>query len=307
MYTDDTYFSMLQQSEGLSVQSKRTYVSVLKNIIDYTKNHLCVALNQPKRTMAALKKLDIPHDRLLAMSKAMLALIKYTNIKEEFPELYQKWSNEFKPLDAEFRERMDKNMLSEKQARAMIPWERVLKVHESLGKRDYGCMDHVLLSMFCLIPPRRQIDYFRIRIYDGPASAEILAKDDPLASGYLDMHQNKPTITVVKYKTVDIYDTWTKELPANLGMIVRHSLQKTPRKYLFTTQGKPYNTVNNFTQYSNGVLKRLFKNDEFTVNILRHAFANYVHHQPFKSMEELKEIARDMGHSVMMSLTYVKK
>lgn len=305
-YKDGKYHEIITNS-SLSLQSKRTYVSVLKKLVTYTEQPLCYAINQPKKTISYLQNKGIRNDELLSMSKAVLALMKYSEMKVTFPELYSKWHDEFKVFDKSFKDRMDQNLLSEKQEQAMVSWDRVMKLHTALGKHGYASSDHVLLSMFCLIPPRRQIDYYRIKIYHKDTEIDTLTKDDVKASGMLVISNGTVEITVIKGKTIGTYDIWKKTLPSSLSDIIVKSLEMQPRSYLFVKQGKPFNTVNTFTQYSNDILKRMFGNSAMSVNILRHSFANYIHSQPFSSVEELKQIAYDMGHSLIMNMTYVKK
>jgi hypothetical protein len=291
----------------LSLQSKRTYISVLKKIVKHTDQPLCYAINQPRKTITTLQNNAIKNDDVLMMAKAILALMKYSDMKTSHPDLYTKWHDEFKTFDASFKERMDRNLLSDKQKLAMVSWNDVMKHHTNLGKTKYASDEHLLFSMFCLIPPRRQVDYYRIRIYDKEVDHSTLLSDDADASGMIVLSGGEATITVVKGKTIDSYDIWKKKLPSTLTDIIVKSLQKQPRKYLFVKNNKPFQKVNTFTQYSNNILKTIFSNEAMSVNILRHSFASYVHNQPFSSVEELKQIAYDMGHSLIMNMTYVKK
>ena len=81
---------------------------------------------------------------------------------------------------------------------------------------------------------------------------------------------------VSEFKNVKLMGTFfNKELPQELVDVVRLSVRRRPRAYLFVdpATGSAFARVNAFTKYSNGMLKRLFDNPGMSVNALRHAHA----------------------------------
>lgn len=200
--------------------------------------------------------------------------------------------------------RQHHHVMTPRQEQANVAWSTVRKKLNDLKNTEYASRDHLLLAMYALLPPRRQMDYARIHVVSSESTSSQRASIKSSADAYLDTTAEPYIIHVRKFKTCNSLKPWTKRLPSELCDIIFTSLRRNPRTYLFeASNGCPYPDANAFAQMSNRSLKRLFNGRPVTVNSLRHAYATHVHTALRKA--DIVRIAYDMGHSPRMNKAYV--
>jgi integrase len=112
---------------------------------------------------------------------------------------------------------------------------------------------------------------------------------------FVDLTRN--VICVLDYKTKTTYDTWEKQLDKNLIQIIKDSITKQPRNYLFVqADGKPFTNPRSFANFTNRIFKK-YLDKHVSLNAIRHAAAKNNLINPDKSVRELHQYAADMGHS----------
>jgi hypothetical protein len=195
----------------------------------------------------------------------------------------------------------ENNIPSDRQRQASIAWTKVLSRHAALSKTAYGSSDHMLLSFYVLLKPRRQGDYYHLRILDAKRKE---TGDEKLNAFIVLRGVPKPYISVVEYKTSNSLKPWTRELPSELVSVIKANLKTHKTKdYIFVQKdGTPFQSRNAFTQYSNRVLKRVLGGNT-TVNSLRHAYASF-RNKLGLSLKQRQMDAMDMGHSLETHLSY---
>jgi integrase len=207
--------------------------------------------------------------------------------------LQRVWYPALSEVAKKLREQRASHTMTPRQKQVHVTWEQVTDAFQNLSKTRYGKRDHLLLAMYYLLPPRRQMDYTNVKLVTE-------AQDD--TQSHINMGAAKPYIRVVKFKTAKFMDPWQKPLPTALLRILRASLRSEPRRYLFTqSDGSPYNCVNSFTKHTNRTLKNIF-HKAVTINTLRHAFATHIHKT---NVSKQPQVAFDMGHSIDMHKAYV--
>jgi site-specific recombinase XerD len=108
-------------------------------------------------------------------------------------------------------------------------------------------------------------------------------------------------MTLTDFKTKNRYTEITNVLPQELNDELVKSLEKSPRKYIFTNQtGQPF-TRNAFTVWSKRILSRVFET-EMTLIIIRHLFISSLDFS-MKPLE-LKKISDKMGHDLSTQRNY---
>lgn len=314
-HTDEQYIALFRKSlsEG-SVRAYSSQIKRIKRIVEQARKHkdgvsMCQIIGNPKVYIPILER-ETKESERLQLVKTILAVMKHAGVKEydcqHSTSYYQQWYDVFEPLNKQFTEQRESNEPTERQKLALLDWKKdVIPLYDQLSKTSYGSTEHILLAMYTLMPPRRQVDYHKVQVLDSNETVEGVLDLDSSLSGVLDL--SKKHITIVQGKTISTYDVWTKELPNDLIRAIKASLRKQPRKYLLVrvSDGQPFVTPSAFTKYHNDVLKRLFKNPYVSLNSLRHAFASHIHQQPMTSLYQLKQISRDMGHSVETNMSYV--
>ena len=171
-----------------------------------------------------------------------------------------------------------------------------LKYDDILKKRDSlpsGSIEKLLISFYTYIPPVRA-DYYATEI--------ITLKQKPTQPNYI--RRISPThsvMTLTDFKTKNRYTEITNVLPQELNDELVKSLEKSPRKYIFTNQtGQPF-TRNAFTVWSKRILSRVFET-EMTLIIIRHLFISSLDFS-MKPLE-LKKISDKMGHDLSTQRNY---
>lgn len=171
-----------------------------------------------------------------------------------------------------------------------------LKYDDILKKRDSlpsGSIEKLLIGFYTHIPPVRA-DYYATEI--------ITLKQKPTQPNYI--RRISPThsvMTLTDFKTKSRYTQITNVLPQELNDELVKSLEKSPRKYLFTNQsGQPF-TRNAFTVWSKRILSRVFET-EMTLNLFRHLFINTLDMNMKPAL--LREISDKMGHDLTTQRLY---
>jgi hypothetical protein len=283
-----------------------SYGYSLRRIERACKCQIADVVAHPAKYFSAMEKAVDARATLKTSVAAVLAALKYSGLKASDPDLFHKWYKLYFPLFQEQRDSATSNQPSPRQQASMIAWTEAIAKFEELDKSDkrYASKEHLLLMFYTQLSPRRQEDYFRIRIVrDG----EEGGKPDKDASATLRLHASPDrggTLTVTKYKTADAYKAWEKELDAPFVKAVLRSLQINDREYVFVdAAGKPFANRNSFTQNTNRTFSSLFGR-KITVNSLRHAYSTYRNADRTLSLKDRMQDSRDMGHSLETHLSY---
>jgi len=300
MATNEYYIQQINDNPFIANNSKATYLSNIKTIMSKCKTYSIHSILMAPSTYgpmlikpSANTSINTQHSHMTTI----LSFLKYSGLKFSNKALFTEWYKEFDKIMKLVKHREDNNIPSEKQKRTFIEWSCIIKKRDEM---QYGSIEHVLLSLYTYVPPRRQQDYTNLRIYTNPEQAPELS------------HNHFHTCSN-KYKTAYMYlnevknvkSFFNKEIPKELVNIINYSIQQDPRDYLFvqSRNGFPFKTANSFQKYSNTILKKIFQNEEMSVNVLRHSFATFISKQ-YITVGERKKIAIQMGHSLKKNLEY---
>ena len=237
---------------------------------------------------------------LLSTMCGFMAYMRYLDIPKQHTEVYEAWKAIYLPYLLRQNVRDGSNEPTKKQTKARVEWEHVLKVRKGLQSDEYGGREHLLLCVYSYMPPRRQLDYHRVHILRKAATDQ----EKKLLPAYIDFSEKPVVIVVNQFKTARENRYWEKEIPADLLKAIKASLKMLPRKYLFVQRdGAPFKNANSFQKNSNSILKKIFNNSNVSVNSLRHSFRTF-RSKKHLTVNELKEDAHDLGHSLETSLKY---
>jgi len=292
-YSDEELQSIIKhlfRNKELSETSKKQYSIKIPQWISYlsgakTLNNL---IENPEESFKELEQTTkikhSPSNHHIYIS-SVVAFIKHI-LKDE--KLMKEWKEvekeNWKPIAVHYEE----NTPTELQKEKVIPFEDLMKIRETL---EEGSVERLLLSFYTLIEPIRA-DYFATEI--------VSPSEEPTADNYIVLG-TKPSTTklVVKdFKTKQKYEKIENTLSPELYRELKASLEKTPRRYLFTTPDdttKPFDTRKLFSNWACRTLTRIVK-QPMTLTVLRHIYiTNKI--QSKTSASELREIAQKMGHS----------
>ena len=295
------YLQFVTRSKFIKDNSKATYIANLKRI----SAAVCEAplhniLYQPDIYAPVLHDKVKSLDSIKALITSLLVVMRSSDIKFLYPHVYNGWYKAFKGVKQKLIKRFLDQKPTEKHVASFVPWETIIEARDKLTS---GSKEHLLLSITTMIPPRRQMDWFKVRVYTGTADKPV--HDHNL----IHIGHQRPFISLVDYKTAKFYKRWWKDIPDTLLDVLQHSLRLQPRQWLFLMRDKtPYKDEKAFARWTNGVFKRILDNKHASMNTLRHSYADYVRRtQQHLSLNDKSKIARDMGHNLFMSEGYAHR
>lgn len=289
--------------------TKRAYdygIKRLLNLVSGGRKTLRGLLNDPLGTHKILRDAKLERKTMLSTLASIMAYMRFSGMKDSAPKLDKRWHDIYRPYLKVEDFISGENKATQKQKAAFVEWKTLESRRDELGRTDFGSMDHLLLCMYSMIPPRRQADYYCVHIFE--AGGKRMAADAKAKlPAYIDLgHKPSPVLVVNEYKTAKAYGQFTKTLPAELVKVIAASLRAQPRTHLFAggpAKDVPYTSSGSFTRWSNGRLRRIFGNDGVSVNTLRHSFRTHKH-AAGTSYNQMVATARDMGHSLTTHLKY---
>jgi hypothetical protein len=298
---DQQYLQMISDADSIKPATKKTYISLLKSIVTALDKPLCEIMNNPCQSIKDIKsKFPVVSDHTNKI-KTIVSIMKHVKIKDDIPVLFEAWVREYKPLSDVVNAAWNNNEHTSRTKEAAMTWREIVNKYNEIAKAKPFSLEHVTLAMYVLIPPRRQEDYWKVSIGKNNKNHDI--------SGTLDITVSPPILTITKYKTAGTYNTWTKELPKSLEIVLKRFLATHPdRKYLFQKQdGTAFSCAESFRYANNTILRRVLGNAKASVNVLRHAAATFVHNHPKYDITYKRQYAKDMGHSYETQSHYMMR
>ena len=143
--------------------------------------------------------------------------------------------------------------------------------------------------MFILINPRRSMDMVHFK----------LRNIDKSVDNYMDAKTNK--LIFNQYKTAKTYSTQEIPLPKELKKIITKWMTINKSDYLIPDSKDGISSSNKITN----MFYKFFQK-KVSVNMLRHSKITNLY-KDIPPLQEMKERAKNMGHSLEEALTYVKK
>ena len=308
-YTDDYYLNFIRETHNLKDVSKKLYenkiLAIIKDIMPgSTINSL---IKDPEVFNEKLKAYSLANKgRIMdtlsihvieSYFTAIIALFIYNQkLREDNAELYQKW----KTLQSKYKDSIDNNYKSnepsDRQKLAYIPFDEIIKIRDKLPP---GSIERLLIMMYTEIPPARS-DYHRTKIVD------TIPSDLNGDQNYIVVTNTYAVIILAKYKTSKKYGTIFIDVPEILKEEIHLSLKKQPREYLFvSSSGDPYDKENSFNKWANIQLKKILKNENFSLSMFRHIYISRRDlNLEIKSGLEQDDVAKQMGHSIAMQRGY---
>jgi hypothetical protein len=209
---------------------------------------------------------------------------------------------------------------TEKQEEAWIGWGDVEKKREELkeevskfaGNKKVSnaefahLLNHLVLSLYVDVPPRRNQDYLDMKVYYAKANEKLDYIDKDY--NYVLLRKKVPVQFIFnKYKTSKKYGTQKVDIPEHLAGVITAYLKHRPTTadekkdkefhLLVNAEGKPLTQANAITRVLNGVFGK-----NVGSSMLRHI---YLSHK--MDISDMKNDATAMGHSLTEQMKYLKE
>lgn len=304
---DKEFYDMIENTKLLKKNTKEMYfkkLNIIQNeffnkrptiiwIINNPEKFKIALLNYGKRTKNGRLNKTLSNNTLSNFITPIISLLlMFRQLQEKNTELLPIW----KKLKDEIidNSHIMNNEPTERQQKALMTFDDIVKIRDSL---EDGTDAKLLISLYTMIAPVRN-NYGNVRIYQ--------KSPENVKGNYIDL--NKKIIVLNKYKTDKIYGSTKINIPSNLMKQINMSLENKPREYLFIQKNKEIYNSNSFNVVANRILKKVFNNDNFSLNMFRHIYISRDDlNLKDKTLKEKKEIADLMGHSVSTQAKYYWK
>lgn len=287
-----------QYINRLRVINENKPVSSLKFLLDF------------EGVMTRLEGMTLAKTTKLSYLTAICAVL---STFKRYSRLYQRYREKVMEQSAEQQRELGMNEKTDKQKESMLPFQQIIESRDKL-KKEFDespvidvkvwtkLMGYMLLSLYTMMPPRRNKDY----------SEMFFCFDEPKEMDKTKNYYIASTRTVVfnAYKTCKVYGTQSFTVPEELADILHefiyHYQQVIQKDYtlseeyplLVSFNGERLHPVNGITRLLNKVL-----GNKVSSTALRHIFLSDKYGEELK---EMKEDASMMAHSIEQQKEYVK-
>lgn len=291
---------------NLSDNSVRTYKSIIKNF----GKQMGIKIETPEDVIAHHKAIlahmaNLTPGGIKTRLSALIVFIEKDT--EKAKEALERFGEMMTKKMKEANEEADEQQMTDKQKKAMIPWEEVVRKYHELEKEVEPLMEqddlskeqfahfqmYVLLSCMVLIEPRRSLDWTEFK----------LRNVDETTDNFLRVVKRKPFLVFNTYKTAKDHGQQIVPCPPKLYKILKGEwFLKNKHDWLLMNITQK-NKINS-TQYMK--LLYQFFGSNVSTNILRHSYLNKKY-KDVPSIKNMKKTATAMGHTVKQALQYVVK
>ena len=275
--------------------------------------------DQPLKSLSFLTNVETILDKLDGYKENtkrlyLISICSVLNVEGK-AKLYDKYFKLMINKNKELKAKESNNEKSQQQSENWIEWDKIIEKHKELydkvlefinnkklNEKQYNeLLKLVVLSLYTIIPPRRNSDYQNMHIIKN----NIV---DDKTKNYL--VYNDKIFIFNQYKTQKKFGTQEEDIPENLMTIINYYLKfhpkingkinnKTNEPFLVYYDGKPFSLVNSITRILNSIFDK-----NLGSSLIRHI---YLSNKYQDVVEEQKKDAKAMAHSVSMQQDYVKK
>jgi len=296
------------KDEGLSEKSINLYLENLKKLNDKKEFTNLNFLKNKENINEFLTKYSANTKKNFIAS--IVRVLKLD--KKKYEELFNYYNELLNNLMKETNE--NKNTKNDKENKNWLDFEKVIEIKEELktkyeeiikkkkiNERDYNdLLKYVILSLYTLIPPRRNLDYMEMVVNTNKKDLDkefnhFVIKDKLFIFN--------------KYKTSKSYSNQEIEVPNELYEILINYLKYHPDKttkinkpLLVDYNGKRLNQINSITRILNSIFKK-----KVGSSMLRKIYISHKFGDDLEKIKEMQETAQAMGHSMNTAQTTYNK
>jgi hypothetical protein len=281
-----------------------------KNLIRLNDGAPIKNYNFLKKTDVVLSKIDHLKDN--SRRTYIISIVSTLKHLKGFEKIYKFYYDLMMQMNQDLKVN---NSKSQTQSEQWIDQAEVLKIYDEVkakaepllslkkigSKQWLEILDYIVLSLYVMIPPRRNADYLKMKYIKNIKN--IQDKEDYKEYNYFikDSH----LFMFFNYKTSGTYQTQEVPVPSDLYNLLMkyikiHPQRKSPEFFLLVNdKGEPFGNSNCITR----ILNKIFKK-KIGVSMLRSVYLT----DKFGNKEkEMQQTATDMGTSTnMISNNYVK-
>ena len=300
----------IMESRGVVETTATEYVNQLKQLNNGVSYSNLGFLK--KRDVIMAKLAEYADSTQKAMLGAIVSILSILKDRPTYKSIYNFYYERMMEASKAFREK-DTSVKTEKQEANWVTWDDVQKRRAELEEEVVKfakskmitssqwntLLGYVILSLYTLLPPRRNQDYQDLYV------VKKWTKDMDNEKNYYDVSGKKFIFN--KYKTskahgmqeVDIKDAENLQAILAVYMKLHPNKDKTEKRLLVNADGSALSSVNSITR----ILNKIF-GKQIGSSMLRHIYLSSKYGEAVKDM---KEDANAMGHTTAQQREYVKE
>jgi hypothetical protein len=295
-------------SKGLTRTTSSLYIQKLKSLAGFTPGKVIKSLKFLNDIDEIDSKIrDFSNStKIVYLSAVVNALRMNSKTSKKLLSSYEKMINDL----AEENNKKDVNVKTKTQEENWTSWDEIIKKRDEL-KDDFEkitseyankrlspsqyqkVQDYVILSLYTFIPPRRNQDYMNMVIVKS-----LPDKEEDELNYYI---QDKKQFIFNNYKTAKTYGKKVVDVPDTLADILDKYAKVIPGKTIKFIISKNDGSQLTYTNTITRIMNRIFKK-KISSSMLRHIYLSSKY-----DIEDMKEDAEIMGHSLEQQKHYLKK
>ncbi len=298
MKFEDNLITLLK-NKGLSENTINLYMTYLHKLNDNNLLKNIKFLRDPLEIIEKIKDYKETTQRNIIIS--IVSILKVLDEKKLYDEYYKLMIERTKTINDK-----PKNEKSETQKKNWMSWDDIITVYDDLLKklklskgddRFENLLNFVVLSLYVLIPPRRNQDYLKMKITNKPEGVN---------DNFLDLKKKQFVFNV--YKTSKKDGQVIINIPDNLFKVIKLYVKHHPKldllkkgediPFLVYLNGDKFTLDNSITR----ILNKIF-NKKIGASMLRHI---YLSNKYSKIINEQEKDSKMMSHNLQTQKDYVK-
>ena len=295
----------------LSESSIRTYLSNYNNISKGIKNNLVTQFDFVKYKDDILTYLDtLSLTQRKSKIAGIISLLSDKAEDKDYKDVIEEMRTVMNDTAREYDEKEVGQEMTPRQKENYLSWPEIMAIYEKLKAHALPLLkipidkitndvfeilqNYVLLSVYCLIPPRRVKDFalFKIRNIDTSEGS----KDN-----YMTIEKKKPFFVFNTYKNAGRLGAQKVPITTELKKIIEMWIKINPTDWLIVSNKRTKIQLNRINTMLNNIFKR-----NLAPTLMRHAYLT--HHFGNVNLADLEKTADQMGNSsITRILKYVDK
>lgn len=296
----------------LSESSIKTYLSNYNNISKAILTSLVTQYDFVKYKDDILKYLDtLSLTQRKSKIAGIISLLSDKAEDKDYKDVIEEMRTVMNDAAREYDEKeVSQNSMTERQKQNYLSWPEIMAIYEKLKAHALPLLkipvdkitndvfeilqNYVLLSVYCLIPPRRVKDFALFKIRNIDTSEE--SKDN-----YMIIEKKKPYFVFNSYKNAGKLGAQKVPITTELKKIIDSWVKINPTDWLIVSNKRTKIQLNRINTMLNNIFKR-----NLAPTLMRHAYLT--HHFGNVNLADLEKTADQMGNSsITRILKYVDK
>jgi len=292
-----------KRDKPISENSEKLYTRNLEKLNENKPITELKFLKNIKETLSKIQKYKPTTQRSFIIAICTVLKNNDDNLYNQYYEILSKMNNDLK-VNVEKSDKQSKNWIEDDKVNQIYGnlQKAVSNKSKTWSKESYETLlNYMIMSLYVLIPPRRNLDYVLLVISNDMTDKKF---------NYLDL--TKKQFIFNNYKTQGTYDSVIIDIPEDLFKVIKTYMMKHPHKSKLNNKKYHIHFLVNFygevidksTQMTK-ILNSIFGGLKIGSSMLRNM---YLTNKYSGMMKELKNDVKDMSTSVDVALNnYIKK